>query len=73
VIEMFRTKLLDWTRALCYVSNAMNLVKAHNVYAHKTPKPVKLLDRKDREALRRIEFRREMAIAYTPRMQQAVH
>jgi hypothetical protein len=69
---MFRTKIFDWTRTLCYVSNAWNLVKAHNVYAHKT-KPLKLLERKDREALRRIEFRREMAIAYTPRIQQAIH
>ena len=72
VIEMFRTKIFDWTRTLCYVSNAWNHVKAHNVYAHKT-KPLKLLERKDREALRRIEFRREMAIAYTPRVQQAIH
>jgi len=73
VIEMFRTKIFDWTRTLSYVSNAWNLVKAHNVYAYNTAKPVRLLERKDREALRRIEFRREMAIAYTPRIQQAIH
>jgi hypothetical protein len=72
VIDMFRTKIFDWTRTLCYVSNAWNHVKPHNIYAHKT-KPLKLLGRKDREALRRIEFGREMAIAYTPRVQQTIH
>ena len=72
VIEMFRTKIFDWTRTLCYVSNALNQVKTHTVYAHKA-KPLKLLERNDREALRRIEFRREMAIAYAPRVQQAIH
>lgn len=69
---MFRTKIFDWTKTLCLVSNAWNHVQAHNVYAHKT-KPLKLLERKDREALSRIEFRREMAIAYTPRIQQTIH
>jgi len=57
---------------MCYISNAWNQVKARNVYTH-TTKPLRLLERKDREALRQIEFRREMAIAYTPRLQQAIH
>jgi len=71
VIEMFRTKIFDWTRTLCLMSNVWTQVKAHNVYAHK-PRPLHLLERKDREAVSRIEFRREMAIAYAPRMQQAI-
>jgi len=69
-IEMFRSKIFDWSRTLSVLSNAWSQAKGYHLYAH-NPKPAKLFLAKDRKAMRRIDFSREMAMAYTPRISQA--
>lgn len=66
VIAMFRNKYFDLTNTLSIISNALGQLRMHHVYAHRG-NPPQILQRKDRETLRRIEFRREMAMAYAPR------
>jgi len=72
VIEMFHNKVFDLTRALSLFSNAWGQVRTYHVYGHRR-NPLQPLQRKDRDALRRIEFNREMAMAYAQRTQQTIH
>ena len=72
VVEMFRNKMFDLTKALCLFSNAWTQVRMHHAYGHKG-NPSHMLQRKDREAVRRIEFNRAMAMAYAQRTQQIIH
>ena len=72
VIEMFRNKMFDLNRALCLFSNAWSQMKVRHIHVHRV-NASQPIQRKDREALRRIALNREMAIAYTSRLQQAIH
>jgi len=69
---MFRNKIFDLNRTLCFFSNAWSQMKAYQIHGHRV-NASQPIQRKDREALRRIALNREMAIAYTSRLQQAIH
>jgi len=71
VIEMFRNKIFDLSRTLSQFSNAWGGARGHHVHADQ-PKMVRILERREREAIQRMEFNRDMAKAYVPRMQQAL-
>jgi hypothetical protein len=71
VIEMFRRKLFDWTRTVCFFSNAWSHINVYRVDGY-IEKPLRLIERRDREAFRRTEFSREMAMAAARRIQQTI-